>query len=105
MIFSSARPLACVLAAATLLTALPAEAGSRWRDQHHRRPAPVERDIGGGALPAIGIPGLAAAAVIAGMVGQSRPPAWRHPQAWPRPSPDRNYFPPAPSRRSAPPGR
>lgn len=106
MIFQPARPLAFALAATTLLTALPAEAGGRWRerDHHHRRPAPVERHVDGGELLAIGILGLAAGAIIAGMVSQPPPPAyrepaWRHPQTYPRPSPDRTYFPPAPPHR------
>lgn len=113
------RPaFAFALAAATVVSTLPAEAGGRWRERdHHRRPAPVERHLDGGELLAIGILGLAAGALIAGaLAGQPgtpetpharphhREPAWRHPQGHPRPSPDRTYFdrayfPPAPARR------
>lgn len=112
MIFRPAKALACTLAAATVLATLPAEAGGRWRDRdHHRRPVPVERHVDGGELLAIGILGLAAGALIAGMAGQPessyaepihREPAWRHPHGYPRPSPDRTYFPPAPPHRPAP---
>ncbi|RIK86786.1 MAG: hypothetical protein DCC69_05650 [Hyphomicrobiales bacterium] len=115
MTFRPAKALAFTLAAATVLSTLPAEAGGRWRDRdHHRRPAAVERHVEGGELLAIGILGLAAGALIAGMVaGQPQPyhagpvhrePAWRHPQGYPRPSPDRTYFPPAPPHRPGPAG-
>lgn len=100
------RPLAFALAATTLLTALPAEASGRWRERQMERHV-VERHVDGGELLAIGILGLAAGAIIAGMASQSPPPAyrepaWRHPQAYPRPSPDRSYFPPAPPHRPGP---
>ncbi len=94
MTFRPGKTLACTLAAATLASALPAEAGERWRD-HHRRPVPMERHADAADL-------LAAGAIIAGIASQPPPaprePAWRHPQAYPRPSPDRVYFPPAPPR-------
>ena len=99
------KALASALAAATLLSALPAEAGERWRNRdHHRHPAPVERHVNGGELLAAGLLGLAAGAIIASIANQPEPayrePAWRHPQAYPRPSPDRTYFPPAPPQTS-----
>lgn len=107
MTFRPTKALACTLAAATLLTALPAEAGERWHHRdHHRRPAPVERGMDGGDLLAVGILGIAAGAIIASIASQPEPayrePAWRHPQAYPRPSPDRTYFPPAPQHDPVP---
>ena len=113
MTFRPAQALALTLAAATVLSTLPAEAGGRWRERdHHHRPVPVERHVDGGELLAIGILGLAAGALIAGMIANQpqpephhaqplhREPAWRHPQGYPRPSPDRTYFPPAPARQA-----
>lgn len=107
MTFRPHKALASALAAATLLSALPAEAGERWRNRdHHRRPVPVERHVDGGELLAAGLLGLAAGAIIASIASQPEPihrePAWRHPQAYPRPSPDRTYFPPAPPHNPAP---
>lgn len=107
MTFRPHKALASTLAAATLLAALPAEAGERWRSRdHHRRPVPVERHVDGGELLAAGLLGLAAGAIIASIASQPEPawrePAWRHPQGYPRPSPDRTYFPPAPPHAPAP---
>jgi len=110
MPFRPEKALACALAAATLASTLPAEAGERWRG-HYPRPAPAERHLDAASLIAAGLIGLAAGAILAGIAGQQttpletaprepapREPAWRHPHAYPRPSPDRVYFPPAPPR-------
>ncbi|MCO5157960.1 MAG: BA14K family protein [Aquamicrobium sp.] len=101
MTFRPSKTLACAVAAATLASALPAEAGERWRD-HHRRPIAAERHGDAADLIAAGLIGLAAGAIIAGIASRPPPaprePAWRHPQAYPRPSPDRVYFPPVPPR-------
>jgi hypothetical protein len=90
-----------LMVASTALSAVPASAGERWRDRDHKRPQPVYRD-NTGEIIAAGILGVAAGAIIAGIANQPRPvyrePAYRHPQAYPRPSPDRDYFPPAPVR-------
>lgn len=113
MKFHPHKALACAIAAATVLVAaLPAEAGERWRygRGHHQRPIIVERD-NTGDLIAAGILGLAAGALAAGIVSQPqrpqyqpqpvyREPAYRNPQTYPRPSPDRGYYPPAPTRAS-----
>lgn len=71
MSFRPGMVLACALAAAAL--AFPATAGEGWRASGHG-PIPAERQAG------------------------PREPAWRHPHAFARPSPDRVYFPPAPPR-------
>lgn len=86
------RTLAGALAAATFLSVLPAQAGERWR--HPPRPIVVERQSSGDEWLAAGILGLAAGVVIAGVASQPAPaePIYRRP----RPSPDRDYFPPAP---------
>lgn len=108
MTLSPNRTLAFTLAAAALVSMLPAEAQAGWRaNDTHRRPATVERHSDVGDLPAAGMIGLAAGAIIAGIAGQSQPawrePAWRHPHGYPRPSPDRVYFPPAPPSGKTPP--
>lgn len=50
-------------------------------------------------------PGMALACALGAIAGQRqagpREPAWRHPHAFPRPGPDRVYFPPAPPRGAA----
>ncbi len=85
--------------AATTLAALPADAADSWHHGGRDRPAAAVQDDGT-ALLAAGIIGLAAGAIVAGIVsdGQRDEPAdvvtYRHPQ--PRPQPDRDYFPPAP---------
>lgn len=86
--------------AATTLAAVPAEAGDRWRHGNRDRPAVAQDD--GAALLAAGIIGLAAGAIVAGIVagsqhdGPDSAESYRHPQ--PRPQPDRDYFPPPPAR-------
>jgi len=84
--------------AATALAVLPAEAADRWPHGGRDYPAAAVQDDGA-ALLAAGIVGLAAGALVAGIVnGAQHRPAdatlHRHPQ--PRPQPDRDYFPPAP---------
>lgn len=84
--------------AATTLAAVPADAADNWRHGGRDRPAATVREDGA-ALLAAGIIGLAAGAIVAGIVNgaQNRPAdaaSYRHPQ--PRPQPDRDYFPPAP---------
>ena len=79
--------------AATTLAAIPAEAGQRW---HRRGPTVVHQQPDAGALVAAGIIGLAVGA-IAGGIAADRQPAYDNPYRHPRPRPDRDYFPAAPT--------
>lgn len=68
------RTLACSLVAVTTLSALPADAGQRWRDRdyRHHRHNHQQRGMNGGDMLAAGILGLAAGAIIGGIASQPR---------------------------------
>ncbi|TKT80408.1 BA14K family protein [Aquamicrobium sp. LC103] len=87
------------LVAATVLAAMPANAGERWRHHRHHN--------NGGELLAAGVLGLATGALIAGAAAPR--PVYREP-VYPAPYPvyrepvyaDRDYYRPAPVYREAP---
>ncbi len=93
--------IAAAVIAATAVSSIPAQAGERWQRHDYRRPVVVERNSGTDLLAA-GVLGLATGAILGSALARQpapvyREPAYRHPHASVRPSPDRHYFPPAPS--------
>jgi hypothetical protein len=75
-----------VAVAATTLSAIPAEAGDRWRG-HHRHRSHHDSD---GALVAAGVLGLALGALAVGAATSNDEPVEVNPYRHPRPRPDRD---------------
>lgn len=81
--------------AATTLAVMPAEAGQRWHDRG-RGPVVVQHQPDAGAVVAAGILGLAIGAIAVG-AASNRQPAYDNSYRHPRPRPQREYFPAAPT--------
>ena len=89
------QALAGTLAIVTVVSAVPANAGERYRGYDYRPTA--HRSASNSDLLVAGILGLAAGAVAAGIVAQSSrsdspEPVYRNPPHFPRPSPDRDFM-------------